>query len=266
MGKYYSPAPIPTGDRILDVDLHTAGTSWLLLSVPCHTGRCAQLANSDDRGRTWHRLPVTTIAAGDWGTGCPPACSVRQVRFVDQRDGYLFSPGLFLTTDGGRTWHDAHPSAAAAGIGVANGVVVRASDGWCQKSADSCDTSVDHADPGSNDWTRSGTPEFGYPEYLDVFSQETHGPVYVARWDNLAGGVAHPPVLARTDDGRTWQEIPDPCADSKKVAIALATDHQRVAVLCMQHGGSESTTVRMSSDAGAHFSIAQPTTSRTPGP
>jgi hypothetical protein len=141
-GKYYSPVPVPSGDQFLSVDLHNGGPSWLLLSVPCSTGRCVQLARSDDQGRSWHRLPVTAITVADWSPQCPPACPVHRVRFVTADDGYLFGPGLFLTTDGGRSWHDAHPPAAVQGVGAVGDVVVRTASGWCQKSADTCNASI----------------------------------------------------------------------------------------------------------------------------
>jgi hypothetical protein len=259
-GKYYSPAPVPTGDQVLDVDLHATGTSWLLLSVHCPTGRCVQLANSPDQGRSWHRLPTTTIDAGDWNTQCPPSCPAHRVRFVDATDGYLFAPGLYLTTDGGRSWHDAHPTAATDGLGLVGGVVVRANSGWCQTSADTCTSSVDYAQPGSNTWIAATTPTLGYPYGLTLTTQDGGGTAYVVREDHMAGGVAYQPLILRSHDGRTWQAIPDACAGDGKETIALATAADRLALLCMQHGGDTRTNLRTSVDAGSHFSDPTPVT------
>lgn len=253
-GKYFSPNPVPTGDQVLDVDLRATGTSWLLLSVHCTTGRCVQLANSTDQGRSWHRLPTTAIDAADWPPQCPPSCSVQRVRFVSATDGYLFAPGLYLTTDGGRSWHDAHPTAATDGIGLVGTVVVRAVSGWCQKTADSCTSSLQYAQAGSNSWTTATTPPLGYPYGLSLHAQDGGGTAYVVRGDNMAGGVAYQPLVLRSHDGRTWQAVPDPCAGDGKETVALATEADRVVVLCMRHGGDAGTNLRSSSDDGAHFS------------
>jgi hypothetical protein len=258
-GKYYSPVPVPPGDQILNVDLHNEGPSWLLLSVACPTGRCAQLARSEDRGKSWQRLPVTAIPTGEWPRQCPPACPVNQVRFVTAEDGYLFAPGLFLTTDGGRSWQDAQPSAAVLGVGAVGDVVIRTTNGWCQKSADTCDSSVESAQPGSNAWHPVTHPPLGYPYYLTLVTSGGTRAAFVLRADHMAGGVLDQPVILRSQDGRTWQAIPDACAADRKEAIGLAATAPRVVLLCMQHGGDGATNLRFSSDGGDHFSPPVPT-------
>jgi hypothetical protein len=257
-GKYYSPVPVPSGDQFLSVDLHNGGPSWLLLSVPCSTGRCVQLARSDDQGRSWHRLPVTAITVADWSPQCPPACPVHRVRFVTADDGYLFGPGLFLTTDGGRSWHDAHPPAAVQGVGAVGDVVVRTTSGWCQKSADTCNASIDYAEPGSNAWRPVSHPPLGYPYSLTLVAPGGTRAAYVLRPDNMAGGGAHPPVILRSQDGRAWQSIPDACAGDGKEATGLAAAASRVLLLCMQKGGDGATNLRFSADGGDRFSLPAP--------
>jgi hypothetical protein len=245
----YAASP---GDRLVNVELHDTGPSWTLLSVACAAGRCAQLARTDDHGRTWQRLPVTTIGTGDWGASCPPACPVHRLHFVSPTVGYLYAPGLQVTLDGGRTWHDQQPPAAVEGLAEAGGVVARVTGGWCQKSADDCRPALSWSMPGSSTWRPTALPANPPREYASAYSSGS-GPAYILFGDNMAGGVIDQPIILRSTDGRSWTALPDPCAGDGKEAIDLASSGQRLTVLCMQHGGQAATDVRQSADGGDTF-------------
>lgn len=264
-GKYYSPVPIPPGDRILDIDLHSSGPSWVVLSVPCAAGRCAQVARSSDSGRTWHRLPVTTVPTeGSPPARCPTTCPINKIRFVNALDGYLFSGGLYLTRDGGSTWHNATPPAASVyGIAAVGAVVVRITSGWCNRpmpTADSCRSHVEFALPGTNTWRDATVPDLGYPAYgLTLAAAPAGGAAYVLRGVNLAGSSSSPPLILHSTDGASWNTVPDPCLTQREAPFAVAASGSHFALECIKPGGDGSTSLRLSADAGATFSTPMPT-------
>lgn len=248
----WSPAPAPPGDRILRLDLHDDGSGWALLSVACRGGRCAQLSHTDDHGRSWHRLPVTAIRVDDWPSTCPPACPVHSLRFVTARVGYLYAPGLFLTTDGGRTWRNEKPTSAVEGIEPVGSVVVSATTGWCQARGQSCKPGLAWAETGSNQWHPMripGAPSSDHPS----LSGSGDGVAYALFSDSLASGVTHETAILRTSNGKTWQTVTDPCLDDGKEPTGLSSSGDRLAVLCAEHGGAGTTNLRLSLDRGRSF-------------
>ena len=75
-------------------------TGWALGTVPCGTGSCLQVWKTNDSGRTWAEVPAppAPIAQGSDGPG------VREIRFANADDGWIFLPDLWVTHDGGAHW------------------------------------------------------------------------------------------------------------------------------------------------------------------
>jgi hypothetical protein len=71
---------------------------------PCATRYCTSLAGTSDYGKTWYG--VSAPVAG----GPADPAGVSQLRFLNLTDGWAFGPGLYETSDGGRTWARADTS------------------------------------------------------------------------------------------------------------------------------------------------------------
>ena len=72
------------------------------------TPGCAVLIGSTDNGQTWHQIStikaIGPVAMPTHGTNPSADNGVGQVRFANARIGWIFSPDVQYTTDGGRTF------------------------------------------------------------------------------------------------------------------------------------------------------------------
>ncbi|HEY5050389.1 MAG TPA: hypothetical protein VII50_05775 [Acidothermaceae bacterium] len=79
---------------------------WVLGSAPCAAGQCATLERTTDAGATF-----TRIGRNGAGGEMPPVpttvedgTTVRDVRFGDAQNGWLYGGAFYTTHDGGSTW------------------------------------------------------------------------------------------------------------------------------------------------------------------
>lgn len=96
--------PPPKGFEADSASFVTARAGFMPGARHCSEMPCpARLARTTDGGKTWAYLPAPPASLVPLvTTGQPTAVST--VRFVTARDGWLFNPGLWATTDGGRHW------------------------------------------------------------------------------------------------------------------------------------------------------------------
>ena len=69
---------------------------------------CTSLAGTSSYGSSWYGVSAPVTSAPDGGAG------VSQLRFLNLSDGWAYGPGLYATSDGGRSW----TAAAASGLRV----------------------------------------------------------------------------------------------------------------------------------------------------
>lgn len=222
---------------------------WVLAGTPCGAGAvCAAVLRTVDGGRHWQPRPSPTADVGviAAANGAYPACvrgpCVSQIRFANARDGYVFGPALFVTTDGGRRWRrGAGPAVVALEAAGPNVFRVLANG------------SVQSAPAGSTAWTTLTSPHLHWVQlvrggsrtlYLRSHSPQSH---------------SAPELWRSTNAGATWQSLGDPCIASAygKVLAMAATGHA-VAVVCasLQFGPQSAgyhQGVAVSADAGATF-------------
>jgi hypothetical protein len=97
---------------------------WVLGSAPCAAGQCATLEHTTDAGATFTH--IGHIGAGGEmplvPTTVEDGTTVRDVRFGDAQNGWLYGGAFYSTHDGGSTWtadtslpHDVIDVAAASG-------------------------------------------------------------------------------------------------------------------------------------------------------
>jgi hypothetical protein len=237
---------------VLDLTWISEQTGWILAAVPCGGAVCPQIAKTLDDGRTWRVLPTPPGRAG-----CVQESCVSRLAFADASTGYLFGPGLFRTTDGGRHWtHEAALSVEALIAGPRQVVRVTYADAGCPGP---CDRTVDETSPGSPIWhtvlalhtTSMGLPEGG----AQLIGQGSA--VYLPIYGDIAAGAGtqRATVLRSVDAGAHWQRLADPCAavgHAPYVAIDFAAAPDGfLAVLCSPRGQQGPPFVLTSTDHGS---------------
>jgi photosystem II stability/assembly factor-like uncharacterized protein len=90
----------------ISVTAISTNSYWVLGSTACAAQRCAALAHTTDGGATFTRLGRTSD-----GSPMPPivttvedGTTVRDVRFGDTENGWMYGGALYTTHDGGATW------------------------------------------------------------------------------------------------------------------------------------------------------------------
>jgi photosystem II stability/assembly factor-like uncharacterized protein len=90
----------------ISVTAISTNSYWVLGSTACAAVRCAVLAHTTDGGATFTRVGRTTdgspMPAID--TNVESGATVRDVRFGDTKNGWLYGGALYSTHDGGTTW------------------------------------------------------------------------------------------------------------------------------------------------------------------
>jgi photosystem II stability/assembly factor-like uncharacterized protein len=232
-----APTPLSTG--IESWTWVNDDHGWALLRRPCGTKVCPRLRETTDGGRTWRTLPT-------------PDTSVSGVRFATPRVGWLFGPALFETRDGGQTW-SREKSDQVVDVEAADGVAIRmtTADHDCGTG---CAQYLDRLKVGAAGWQRlPGGPILQLPQLL------LQGPdTYVAGIPNFAG-AGEVDLRASRDEGATWTDIVDPCAQHTgrryRTASASAAPGGVLVVLC-RSVVPPGATIRISQDRGQTFGAA----------
>jgi photosystem II stability/assembly factor-like uncharacterized protein len=76
-------------------------TWWLLGSAPCASPPCTSIVRTTDGGGTFVGIPAPRSALA----GSPSQPGVTDVRFADRLNGFAFGGSLYVTHDGGASWH-----------------------------------------------------------------------------------------------------------------------------------------------------------------
>jgi photosystem II stability/assembly factor-like uncharacterized protein len=266
-----SPATDLAYSSLQDTSWVSAAEGWALAAQPCATGTCTRMARTADAGRHWQQLPGPPATIQDGGADCAAQACVTHVSFAGPAIGYLYGPGLLMTTDGGLTWH-APPGPQTEALTIAGGQVYRVTytHGGCPGP---CQPALQEAAAGSASWrTLTGAlAEPGRSGSAQIIASGPH--VLVAMYGSLAGPVPAQAVVYRSPDGGTWRQAADPCGglgrggpDKEEDLVGLAAAPGGFfAGLCAPHDMT-STFVITSADAGASWrSAAAPPPGQWPG-
>lgn len=113
---------VPRGFVPRSATFVSARTGWVLGASPCPSGKgsCDVIARTRDGGATWRAIPSPRTS--------PDALA--QIRFADERNGFVSGRQLWATHDGGATWQPVPGAADASALAAADGRVwvVRGSD------------------------------------------------------------------------------------------------------------------------------------------
>lgn len=236
----------------ISVTAVSTSSYWVLGSTACAAVRCAVLAHTTDGGATFTRLGRTSD-----GSPMPSIVStvedgttVRDVRFGDAKNGWLYGGALYSTHDGGSTWapdnslpNDVVDIAAASGDvwAVALRVVISGGETYGLYHAT-------YGPAGTSAWTNVplGTTPI-QPPGLAVVNQNAF------LLGQTSNGAAQLFIVTRNGNGTSQTSRPAPCASTLN-KISVAGD----GALWIHCEGNPDTLVFVSNDQGVHW-LAVPT-------
>jgi photosystem II stability/assembly factor-like uncharacterized protein len=245
-GKYVDSAPAPLGARHL---LLAMGGFAFRGKEPFSTW----MERSSNGGRTWQP------------TGWVPhnstvASAQDSLDFVDRRDGWAFGPGLWWTTDGGKSWHSQHVDPAVD----ADHLVAVGHSAWLDLRrcrARRCTDRIESiAQPGAALRPIGGHPAGGT---VDDLVRPTTTVAYAVTAE-FRPGARRPgwTLSASGDSGQHWATRSLPCSTENEGQPTLAASTPtHLWLICQQEIGmmDDSSTVYRSSDGGRTWALKSAT-------
>jgi hypothetical protein len=265
-------AKVPAGFRANSMTWISPERGWVLGSVPCASPAsgappspgCAEVIGTTNGGKTWS-------LTGKVGTylvqqAQPAGNDVSEIRFANSRVGWAFGPGLFRTTNGGRSWK---------AIKLPNGgkqvVSLAASTSAGYLAVTPCANGSGAADCNQKGYTfwrtatltgawkrialKTALPAQRFDNGADV---AVFGKTVYALWSatNNLGTVFNDKLYASTN-GVSFSARHDPCV-GLALTQAVPTSKSRVDILCANGigGGQTSKTVYRSTDTGKKYTSA----------
>ena len=253
--------PVPPGFVPVSGSGLPDGTIWLLGTAPCSSAPCTSIVRSLDGGRDWVGIPAPRTPL----SGYRSATGVSQLLFANAEDGWAYGPELWSTHDGGASWHQVTVagggilSAAVAGDQLVVAIGAESDQGGTVLLA--------HAPVTGDDLTV--TDKF-FAGSATTFPPpvELAGSASGAVWA-LTSAAADGQLLSSVNGGASWTATTYPCTqgpiEADEAAIAAAAPG-RLVVACGWGGaaGSESKTVKTSSDGGQSWSTVAAATEPSP--
>lgn len=229
---------------------------WALAAQPCAAGTCARLEHTNDGGRSWEALPNPPAGVLDATYNCAGLACVTGLVFGSPAVGYLYGPGLLMTTDGGQSWRVQHGPQVET-VTAWGGHVYRVAY-YHTGCPGPCQPSLEEAPIGSSRWqtliARLVTPGRSSAAQI-VGSGST---LMTALYGSQAGPVSAQAVVYRSvDDGASWRRQGDPCSgrgpggkrEEEDLLDLAAAPGGFYAGLCAPHVGT-GTFVITSADGG----------------
>jgi len=235
----------------------------------CGAAYCAELLATSNGGTSWHRLAAPTRTLGGVYSTCPAQSPcVSQIRFATPELGYAFDPQLYVTTNGGSTWHRVTGKSVTS-LEAADGNAVRvASKG---EGCSGMPYQVQQAAVGTADWHTLTAPKIIMICPPVLYRQGTR--LVLAGYGNPAGGVRATAQVARSaNDGASWKIGPDQCGGTDGYASTVALAPPNALVMLCQHqrpeknGTFRPAFVRISTDGGSAFGPDQTVSAPTGRP
>lgn len=232
--------PPPTGFEAQSASFVSAQTGFVLGARHCSILPCrALLEKTVNLGKNWAAVPAPAVQLQTHDASTP-ATAVSSVRFANANDGWLFGPGLWATTNGGKHWQRVTLPGVVYMLATSGGEAYAA-----VKPANGSDLQAHlyKSAVGSGKW--SLVPKVAPVNTLTAFGHSA--------WTGAA-----PNLWRSTTGGKTWAKLSFKCParypDSSEVAAASAND---VAIACSEMGspqpGESYKQVLVSTNGGAKF-------------
>ena len=235
--------PPPKGFEAASASFISARTGFVLGARRCSELPCkALLRKTVDGGKTWTSVPAPPVSLVPPFTA-PPLANVSTVRFENARDGWLFNPGLWSTTDGGSHWHQVGFAAEVVALAASDGVVFVVTE---PVNGGLGQAKLVRSRVGTHRWTLvAGVAP------ADALTVSGH---------SVWSGVA-PTMSTSTDGGRHWSKLSFSCPPNFPDATAVAAaSPANVALACTNPSspqpGSSPKDVFTSANGGSTFHLA----------
>jgi len=250
--------PAATGgladSSLIDVSWVDPHNGWALAQQPCTKGTCAVVARTIDGGDKWRELPATPALVPPT-TGCTNEQCVNGIAFASLAVGYLYGPGMFMTTDGGQSWQPV-TGPKVTSLAVGDGQVFRVvyTHGGCPGV---CTPSLQAAPVGSTAWrTVLGPMSVSTATRFQILVSRPD--VYLVIYGNLAAGAGtqRARLYRSFNGGSTFQTLTDPCVGKLPIlhvlrALATAPGGVLEGVCMTRVIGSSGKYLITSTDAGS---------------
>jgi len=235
--------PPPKGFEAASASFVSARTGFVLGTRRCSVLPCkALLRKTVNGGKTWTWVPAPAVSLVPPFTA-PPLSNVSTVRFSSARDGWLFSPGLWATTNGGKRWRQVSLPGEVIALAASDGVVFAVTE---PVNGGLGQARLYRSRIGTNRWTRvAGVAP------ANALTVSGH---------SVWAGVA--PTMSRsTDSGKHWSKLPFRCpADAPDATAVAAASPASVALACTNPSfpqpGSSHKDVFTSANGGRTFHLA----------
>lgn len=253
------PSEVPVSGPVAVTDVALQGDEGFAVGTTgCSKARCTVLLVTHDGGATWAQRQARGLPAT-----CSETTCASHLRFADDRVGYAYGLGLWVTTDAGRTWATS-PAVEVEALEISEDVAVRvvSDHPLCQPG---CAYRVQTAPVGSLLWRTTYGPADLPGNGADLVRRG--GRVVVTAHRRPVGGVVdqRTTVLRSNDGGQAFTVDDDPCSplpfdqarESDTVDVALAADGVVVA-LCDPRTPQTPAGVRLSTDGGRTYGALRP--------
>src|SRR6266702_2773985 len=182
--------PPPKGFEADSASFVSARAGFVLGARHCSRLPCkALLEKTANGGRTWVAVPAPAVSLTS-PFNAPPLSAVSTVRFENARDGWLFNPGLWATSDGGRRWHRVSLPGEVIALAAADGMVFAAAE---PVNGGLGAARLYRSKVGSTTWTRVAAVA-----PADALTVSGH---------SVWAGIA-PELWRSTDSGTHWSKLP----------------------------------------------------------
>jgi len=113
--------PVPAGFAPFSFTAIGELTWWLLGNAPCTSPPCTSIVRTTDGGVRFVGIPAPRVAYDGPGSG--RRTGVWQLRFGDAVDGFAYDTGLYVTHNGGSSWHPVSLGGPVTGLAIGGGDV-----------------------------------------------------------------------------------------------------------------------------------------------
>lgn len=241
-----SPPP-PPGFEVDSASFVSARLGFVLGSRGCSLLPCKALVESTTSGgRTWKKaLPAPKVKLVQTYSAAPKS-AVSSVLFANVRDGWLYGPGLWASTDSGLKWRRISLPGEVVALATSDGVAFAAVQA---PTASFLTAKLYESKVGSAKWTlvRRVAPQ-------NAITVSGH-----SVWVGVAGVGSG--MWRSTNSGKHWTNLSFSCPapDITASPIAAATP-SRVAIACSDQSyplpGSSTKAVYTSTNGGRRFHLA----------
>ncbi len=238
--------PIPYGpalNQILDFWFIDELHGWLVASICGPDGSCKLgLRQTINGGYDWKELPAPDAPVSSFGE----AGGVRYIRFLDERNGWIFGPDLYATSDGGQSWQAEKLSGTVLDIAAVNGSGAWALASECSSSGD-CQLKILATQGKESSWQElpnqpglSGNSGriFRIVTNMDGAGQVHPDQTFENDWVLGQAGPGQDSLAFSQDGGRSWAKLVVPCLSNLELPLLAAAPPQTLWLVCQGEPGA----------------------------